>query len=164
MTNSQLLPQQDCPNFSGDSVLDGAFRKISNTSYSGKYLVMLFYPMDWSFVCPTEIVEFSDRLEDFQACSCQVVAVSTDTEFSHFQWTNTQRSQGGVGKIKIPLLSDKGGVIAKAFGCLKLDDGVAFRGLYIIDKKGKIRHISINDMGVGRSVAEVNWQKFDGIG
>ena len=98
-TNSQLLPQQDCPNFSGDSVLDGAFRKISNTSFSGKYLVMLFYPMDWSFVCPTEIVEFSDRLKDFQACGCQVVAVSKDTELSPFQWTNTPRSQGGVGKI-----------------------------------------------------------------
>ena len=118
--------------------------------------MMLFYPMDWSFVCPTEIVEFSDRLEDFQACGCQVVAVSTDTEFSHFQWTNTPRSQGGVGKIKISLLSDKGGAIAKAFGCLKLDNGV-------IDKKGKIRHISINDMGVGRrSVAEVNWQNLEG--
>ena len=158
-SNSQLLPQQDCPSFAGDSVLDGAFKKISNSSFSGKYLVMLFYPMDWTFVCPTEIVEFSDRLEDFQACGCQVVAISTDTEFSHFQWTNTPRSQGGVGKIKIPLLSDKGGSIAKAFGCFKMDDGVAFRGLYIIDKKGKVRHLSINDMAVGRNVDEVSSQQ-----
>ena len=117
--------------------------------------MMLFYPMDWTFVCPTEIVEFSDRLEDFQASNCEVMAVSTDTEFSHLQWTNTPRSQGGVGNIKIPLLSDKGGVIAKAFGCLKLDEGVAFRALYIMDKKRVIRHIGINDMGVGRCVEEV---------
>jgi len=149
------MPQQDCPAFSGDSVLDGAFKKVSNSSYSGKYLVMLFYPMDWSFVCPTEIVAFSDRVEDFKACGCQVVAVSTDTEFSHLKWTGTPRSQGGVGNIKIPLLSDKGGAIAKAFGCLDADAGVAFRGLYIMDKKGKVRHVSISDMGVGRSVEEV---------
>jgi len=149
-----LLPQQKAPNFAGQAVLNGAFEKLSLANYSGKYLVLLFYPMDWTFVCPTEIVEFSDRLDEFQAINCEVVACSTDSQYTHLSWTNANRSSGGVGKIKIPLLADTSGEIAKSFGCLKSDEGIAFRGLYIIDDKKTLRHYSITDMGVGRSADE----------
>ena len=145
-------------------------------SFAGKYFVLLFYPLDWTFVCPTEIVEFSDLIEDFQVTNKQLKNFATndwaDTNrrpsarlwpcpwilsspiltgptprggrhlYLHLSLTvHLGRSQGGVGSVKIPLLADKGGHIARAFGCFNEAEGVAFRGLYIVDKKMKIRHI-----------------------
>merc|ERR1711988_1529910 len=107
------------------------------------------------FVCPTEIIAFSDRVEEFRAINCEVVAFSTDSHFSHLAWVNTPRKQGGLGEMKIPLLADKTGEIAKAYGVLKEDEGIAYRGLFIIDPKGIVRQITINDLPVGRSVDEV---------
>ena len=109
----------------------------------------------WStFVCPTEIISFSDRVEEFRAIGCEVVAASTDTEFSHLAWINTPRKQGGLGKMNIPILADKTKDVARRYGVLKEDEGIAFRCLFVIDDKGLLRQITINDLPVGRSVDE----------
>lgn len=142
------------PPFSGTAVVNGEFKQISLTDYKGKYLVLFFYPLDFTFVCPTEIIAFSERVEEFRKIGCEVVACSTDSHFSHLAWINTPRKQGGLGELKIPLLADKNTEISRAYGVLKEDAGITFRGLFIIDKKGNLRQITVNDLPVGRSVDE----------
>jgi len=150
------MPQltKPAPDFQGTAVVDGDFKEIKLNDYKGKYLVLFFYPLDFTFVCPTEIIAFSDRIEEFRAIGCEVVGASTDSHFSHLAWVNTPRKQGGLGEMKIPLLADKTCSIARSYGCLLEDAGIAFRGLFIIDDKGNLRQITINDLPVGRSVDE----------
>lgn len=105
-------------------------------------------------MCPTEIIAFSDRVEEFRKIKCEVVAASTDSHFTHLAWVNTPRKEGGLGKMNIPLLADKSGKVARAYGVLDEDTGVPFRGLFIIDGKGILRQITMNDLPVGRSVDE----------
>ena len=105
-------------------------------------------------MCPTEIISFSDRAEEFRSIGCELVTVSTDSEYSHLAWVNTPRKQGGLGKMNIPILADKTHDISRRYGVLKEDEGIAFRGLFIIDDKGNLRQITINDLPVGRSVEE----------
>lgn len=142
------------PDFSGVAVINGAFKDIKLQDYKGKYVVLFFYPLDFTFVCPTEIIAFSDRVEEFKKINCEVIACSTDSHFSHLAWINTARKDGGLGKMKIPLLADKSAKIARDYGVYKEDDGIAFRGLFIIDDSGKLRQITVNDLPVGRSVDE----------
>jgi len=142
------------PFFKGQAVVDGQFKEISLTDYKGKYLVIFFYPLDFTFVCPTEIISFSDRAEEFRSIGCELVAVSTDSEYSHLAWINTPRKQGGLGKMNIPILADKTQDVSRRYGVLKEDEGVAFRGLFLIDDKQNLRQITINDLPVGRSVDE----------
>lgn len=151
---AELRLTKPAPEFKGQAVVDGEFKDISLSNYKGKYLVLFFYPLDFTFVCPTEIIAFSDRVEEFRAINCEVVACSTDSVFSHLAWTNTPRKQGGLGNMKIPLLADKTMEISRAYGVLKEDDGISFRGLFIIDDKGNLRQITMNDLPVGRSVDE----------
>ena len=123
--------------------------------------VLFFYPLDFTFVCPTEITAFSDRANDFAALNgCKVIAASIDSKFSHLAWIQTPRNKGGLGKMAIPVLSDLNKTIAKSLGFLidgeeDGDAGVALRGTVIVDGHGVIRHISANDLPVGRSVDEV---------
>merc|ERR1712020_641745 len=142
------------PDFSGQAVVNGEFKDISLSQYEGKYVVFLFYPADFTFVCPTEIIAFSDRAEEFRKEGCEVIAVSTDSHFTHLAWTKTPRESGGLGKMNIPLLADRTQTIATKYGVLKADEGVAFRGLFIIDGKQVLRQITINDLPVGRDVDE----------
>lgn len=135
------------------AVVNGKFQNISLTDFKGKYLVFFFYPMDFTFVCPTEIIAFSDRVEEFRKLGVEVVGCSTDSEYTHLAWINTPRKQGGLGDLKIPLLADKNGSIARAYGVLNAA-GVSFRGLFIINGDGILRQITVNDMPVGRSVDE----------
>lgn len=107
-----------------------------------------------TFVCPTEIIAFSDRIEEFKKIKTTVIAASTDSHFSHLAWINTPRKQGGLGQMNIPLLADKSTQIARDYGVLDEASGVPFRGLFIIDPKGILRQITINDLPVGRSVDE----------
>lgn len=146
--------QKPAPVFKGTAVVDGQFKEISLEDYKGKYVVFFFYPLDFTFVCPTEIIAFSDRVEEFKKINCAVVACSTDSHFSHLAWIQTPRKQGGLGDMGIPLLADKSGAISKAYGVLDEESGVPFRGLFIIDGKGVLRQITINDLPVGRSVDE----------
>ncbi|KAL7633616.1 UNVERIFIED_CONTAM: hypothetical protein RMT77_016149 [Armadillidium vulgare] len=142
------------PKFKGTAVVDGEFKQISLEDYEGKYVVFFFYPLDFTFVCPTEIIAFSERAEEFRAIGCEVIGCSTDSHFSHLAWVNTDRKQGGLGSMDIPLLADKNLEIAKSYGVLKEEDGVAYRGLFIIDGKQNLRQVTINDLPVGRDVDE----------
>lgn len=145
--------QKPAPAFSGTAVVNEEFKEIKLADYAGKYLILFFYPLDWTFVCPTEIVAFSDRIADFRKRNAEVVGVSVDSQFSHLQWIATPRTQGGLGGLNYPLLSDLSKKISADYGVL-LDSGVALRGLFLIDKSGIIRHITINDLPLGRSVDE----------
>ncbi|VDM22140.1 unnamed protein product [Hydatigera taeniaeformis] len=145
---------QKAPNFAGTAVVDGQFKEIELRNYLGKYLVLFFYPLDFTFVCPTELIAFSDRIEEFNKIGCNVIGVSTDSHFSHLSWINTPRKAGGLGGLRYPLLADYKKEISRAYDVLLEDSGVALRGLFIIDQKGTIRSMTINDLPVGRSVDE----------
>ncbi|KAG7459523.1 hypothetical protein MATL_G00211480 [Megalops atlanticus] len=145
---------QPAPHFKATAVIDGEFREIKLSDYRGKYVVLFFYPLDFTFVCPTEIIAFSDRAEEFRQIGCEVIAASTDSHFSHLAWINTARKQGGLGPMHIPLLADLTQSISRDYGVLKEDEGIAYRGLFVIDDKGLLRQITINDLPVGRSVDE----------
>jgi len=142
------------PNFTAKAVVDGDFQDISLSDYQGQYVVLFFYPLDFTFVCPTEIIAFNDRMSEFKQVGCKVLACSTDSHFSHHAWTNIPRKRGGLGSMQIPIIADKTCAISKMYGVLKEDEGIAYRGLFIIDTKGILRQITINDMPVGRSVDE----------
>jgi len=116
--------------------------------------LLFFYPLDFTFVCPTEICAFNDRAEEFAKLHCQVVGISIDSKYSHLAWTQQPRNKGGLGETSIPLVEDLTKSISRAYGVLHEADGVAFRGLFIINKEGIIRHVQINDMPIGRSVDE----------
>jgi len=145
--------QKPAPTFSGDAVVNGEFQKVSLSDYTGKWLVLFFYPLDFTFVCPTEIVAFSDRVGEFKAINTEVVACSVDSKFSHLAWTKQARKDGGLGQMNIPLLADLNKQISADYGVL-LEEGIALRGLFIIDPRGIVRQITINDLPVGRSVDE----------
>jgi len=155
--SSRLLAaqvQQPAPNFKGHAVVNGQFKEIQLSDYKGKYLVLFFYPLDFTFVCPTEIIAFSDRAEEFRQLGCEVVAVSVDSHFCHLAWVNTPRKAGGLGNMQIPLLADLSKQISRDYGVLLEDAGIALRGLFIIDPNGTVRQITVNDLPVGRSVDE----------
>ena len=149
-----LQPQQAAPKFTGTAVVKGEFKQISLDDYKGKYVVLFFYPLDFTFVCPTEIIAFNDRAAEFSALNCEVIACSTDSHFSHLAWCQKSRKEGGLGDMQIPLLADKSMTISRAYGVLKEDEGLTFRGLFIIDPEGKLRQITVNDLPVGRDVDE----------
>ncbi|XP_032922566.1 thioredoxin-dependent peroxide reductase, mitochondrial [Catharus ustulatus] len=145
---------QHAPAFKGTAVVDGEFKELSLNDFKGKYLVLFFYPLDFTFVCPTEIVAFSNKANEFRDVNCEVVAVSVDSHFSHLAWINTPRKSGGLGKMNIPVLSDLTKQISRDYGVLLEGPGIALRGLFIIDPNGIIKHLSVNDLPVGRSVEE----------
>ncbi|XP_060755033.1 peroxiredoxin-2 [Neoarius graeffei] len=142
------------PQFKVTAVVDGQFKDVQLSDYRGKYVVLFFYPLDFTFVCPTEIIAFSDHVSEFRKIGCEVLAASTDSHFSHLAWINTPRKQGGLGSMNIPLLADLSQSISRDYGVLKEDEGIAYRGLFVIDDKGILRQITINDLPVGRSVDE----------
>jgi len=152
--SQQLALTKPAPEFTGKAVVNGEFKDIKLSQYKGKYVVLFFYPLDFTFVCPTEIIAFSDRVEEFRNINCEVIGASTDSVFSHLAWINTPRKQGGLGNMNIPLLADKTLEISRMYNCLKEDEGISFRALFIIDDKGNLRQITMNDLPVGRSVDE----------
>jgi alkyl hydroperoxide reductase subunit AhpC len=147
--------QHPAPAFKANAVMpDGAIKEVSLADYKGKYVVLFFYPLDFTFVCPTEIIAFSDRIADFEALGVQVLGASVDSHFSHFAWRNTPRNVGGIGEIKYPLIADITKSIARDYSVLIEEEGIALRGLFIIDGKGNLRQITVNDLPVGRNVDE----------
>ena len=146
--------QKEAPDFTATAVVNGQIvNEYKLAATRGKYVVLFFYPLDFTFVCPTEIIAFSDRIADFQKRGVQVLGVSVDSRFSHLAWINTPRTKGGLGKLDYPLVEDLTKKISSDYGVL-LDAGVALRGLFLIDKDGVIRHATINDLPLGRSVDE----------
>ncbi|EEF32207.1 2-Cys peroxiredoxin BAS1, chloroplastic [Ricinus communis] len=143
------------PDFEAEAVFDQEFINVKLSDYIGKkYVILFFYPLDFTFVCPTEITAFSDRYAEFEKINTEVLGVSIDSVFSHLAWVQTDRKSGGLGDLKYPLISDVTKSISKSYGVLIPDQGVALRGLFIIDKEGVIQHSTINNLAIGRSVDE----------
>lgn len=145
---------QLAPDFEALAVFDQEFAKVKLSDYfHKKYVVLFFYPLDFTFVCPTEITAFSDRFEKFAELNTEILGVSVDSEFSHLAWLQTERDAGGLGDLNYPLVSDLKKEISTAYNVLT-DEGMALRGLFIIDKEGIIQHSTINNLAFGRSVDE----------
>eukprot|EP01006_Ploeotia_vitrea_P031451 TRINITY_DN63782_c0_g1_i1.p1 TRINITY_DN63782_c0_g1~~TRINITY_DN63782_c0_g1_i1.p1 ORF type:complete len:165 (+),score=3.06 TRINITY_DN63782_c0_g1_i1:47-541(+) len=156
--NSKAAVGLPAPDFSVTAYYKGDFKKVSLSDYKGKYVVLFFYPFDFTFVCPTEIVAFSDAAAEFRKNNCEVLGCSIDSHFVHMQWCATPRNKGGLGEMDIPLLADVDKSIGSNYGCLVQSGdakGAAYRATYIIDGNGVLRHMSINDLPVGRSIEEV---------
>lgn len=145
---------QPAPDFKAKALVNGEFKEISLSDYKGKKIVLFFYPLDFTFVCPTEILAFSDALKEFEARNTQVIGVSVDSHFSHWAWANTPRKEGGIQGVTFPLVSDLNKTIAQDYGVL-LPAGISLRGLFIINTKGELKHITVNHNDLGRSVDEV---------
>lgn len=144
---------KQAPQFKLDAVHQGQFKNIALEDYKKKWVVLFFYPLDFTFVCPTEILAFSDRLDEFKKLGAEVLGVSIDSKFTHLAWTERPRNQGGIEGLRYPLLADMNKEVAQAYGVLA-DGGVALRGLFIIDPDGVVQHATVNNLGVGRSVDE----------
>lgn len=149
------------PSFKAKAVINDAFVDVNFEDYQaeGKWVVLLFYPFDYTFVCPTELISYSDAAPIFEELNTKVLAISTDSHHTHLAWTRAKREDGGVGHLDIPLVADTAGHIAKKFGIYVSDPdddmfGAALRGLFIIDPTGKIRNMQVNDDTVGRNVKE----------
>uniref|UniRef100_C6E8T4 Thioredoxin peroxidase n=1 Tax=Geobacter sp. (strain M21) TaxID=443144 RepID=C6E8T4_GEOSM len=148
------LVTKEAPDFTAQAVLpDNSFAELTLSKYRGKYVVLFFYPLDFTFVCPSEILAFDKRVADFKAKNCEVIGVSVDSRFTHLAWKNTSVENGGIGNVQYPLVEDLDKSIARSYGIL-LNESVALRGLFLIDTKGVIRHSVINDLPLGRSVGE----------
>jgi peroxiredoxin (alkyl hydroperoxide reductase subunit C) len=149
------LIQKPAPDFSADAVLkNGDFQEITLSSFRDKkYVALFFYPLDFTFVCPSEIIAFSKRAKAFEELNTQIIGVSVDSKFSHFAWRNTPIEKGGIGPIDFPLVSDLTKEISRDYGVL-INDAVALRGTFIIDKAGIVRHATLNDLPIGRNVDE----------
>nr|QUE28554.1 bas1 [Porphyrostromium boryanum] len=147
------LVGQKAPDFSGTSVFDQEFQETKLADYQGKYLVLFFYPLNFTFVCPTEITSFSDEYNKFKELNTEILGVSIDSEFSHLAWIQTERENGGLGDLNYPLLSDLTKQISTDYQVIT-DKGIALRGLFIIDKKGVVHYSTVNNLEFGRSVEE----------
>lgn len=148
------LVTKEAPDFTADAVLaDNSFGQVTLSNYRGRYVFLLFYPLDFTFVCPSEILAFNRKLEEFKARNCEVIGVSVDSKFTHLAWKNTPIENGGIGDVQFSMVADLDKKIASDYGIL-FNGIVALRGLFLIDPTGKVRHCVINDLPLGRSVDE----------
>jgi peroxiredoxin 2/4 len=148
------LVTKEAPDFTALAVMpDNSFAELSLSNYRGKYVVLFFYPLDFTFVCPSEILAFNKRVAEFKEKNCEVISVSVDSRYTHLAWKNTAVEDGGIGNVQFPMVEDLNKGIARSYGIL-LDESVALRGLFLIDTKGVVRHSVINDLPLGRSVGE----------
>lgn len=141
------------PDFKATAVFGEEFKEIQLSDYEGKYVLLFFYPLDFTFVCPTELHAFQERLSEFKKRGVEVLACSVDSKFSHFNWLKVSKDEGGIKGVRYGLISDLGGRIAHDYGVLS-DEGIAYRALFLLDQKGVVRHQLINDLSLGRSVDE----------
>ena len=151
---SKAFVGKPAPDFCRPAVVNYDFKDVKLSDYKGKWLVLFFYPLDFTFVCPTEIIAFSKKADEFRKINCEVVAASCDSQYSHFAWVSTPRKEGGLGEMNIPILADKDLSMARDYGVLIEEAGISLRGMFIIDPKGILRQITINDLPVGRNVDE----------
>ena len=147
----QPAPDFDMPSTKNIEKLN---ENVKLSDYKGRWVVLLFYPLDFTFVCPTELTTFSDRYEDFEGIGAEVIGVSTDSVHSHRAWLKTPRDKGGVEGLKYPLASDITKKVASDYGVLISDKGIALRGLFVIDPEGILRYAVIHDLNIGRSAEE----------
>ena len=150
-----VLVGKQAPDFTAQFVMpDGSFTESSLSAYRGKDVVLFFYPLDFTFVCPSEIIAFDNHIGEFKERGCEVLGVSVDSHFTHAAWRNTAVESGGIGPIQFPLVADLTKSIASSYDVLTGDGAVAYRGLFLIDKEGMVRHQIVNDLPLGRSVDE----------
>lgn len=143
------------PDFTADAVVNGEIKTISlHKDYANKWKVLYFYPLDFTFVCPTEITAFEDTLSKFKELNCEVIGCSVDSAFSHLAWTNIERTKGGLGKMQHPLVADLSKSIARSYEVLS-GEAVALRGVFVIDDKNIVQTATVNNLSVGRNVDEV---------
>jgi len=148
-----VLVGKEAPNFKAKCALNQQCQTMELKDYRGKYVILFFYPLDFTFVCPTELHAFQERLEDFSKHNCVVLGCSVDSYFSHNAWLNTPKEKGGIAGITYGLIADLGGHIAKSYDVMHADE-VAYRGLFLIDREGVVRHQVVNDLPLGRNVEE----------
>lgn len=141
------------PYFKAEALVNGASKQVSLDDYKGKWKVLFFYPLDFTFVCPTEIIAYSDAADKFKAMNCELIACSVDSFFSHLAWTKQPRNEGGLGEVKFPILADLDKKIARDYEVL-VNDTVALRGIFIIDDNNIIQQATVNNLSVGRNVEE----------
>jgi peroxiredoxin (alkyl hydroperoxide reductase subunit C) len=156
MCNSlNVLVTKQAPDFTAVTLMpDNTFNdKFTLSSFLGKYVVLFFYPLDFTFVCPSEIIAFDKKLSEFKRRNCEVIAVSVDSHFTHLAWKNTPVNKGGIGNVQFPMVSDLSKDISKRYGIL-FNEIISLRGLFLIDKKGIVRHSVVNDLPLGRNVDE----------
>lgn len=150
-----VLVGKPAPQFVAKAVMDGKIiEDFSLSDYQGKYVIFFFYPLDFTFVCPTELHAFGEKLEEFKSRDAEVVGCSVDSWFSHLNWLSTPKTKGGIEGVNYPLVSDLTKSISRDFDVLKEDEGIAYRGLFLIDKEGVVRHQIVNDLPLGRSIDE----------
>ena len=148
------LVTKKAPEFEAQAVMpDNSFANITLSSLRGKYVLIFFYPLDFTFVCPSEILAFNRQVEALRKRNCELLGISVDSVYTHLAWKNTPVNEGGIGRINFPLVSDMAKDISRDYGVL-LEDGVSLRGLFLIDKEGIVRHQLINDLPLGRDVDE----------
>ena len=148
------LVTKPAPDFTATAVMpDNSFKELTLSSYRGKYVVLFFYPLDFTFVCPSEIIAFDKALPKFKKKNAEVIGVSVDSHYTHLAWKETPRARGGIGPINYPLVADLGKNIARSYDVL-LNEQVALRGLFLLDKQGVVRHALVNDLPLGRNVDE----------
>lgn len=154
MTHDMMLPLvgREGPDFEAIAVVDQDFQSLRLADYRGRYVILFFYPLDFTFVCPTEVVAFSDRYDEFQALDADLLGISVDSQYAHLAWIQTERKLGGVGDIRYPLVSDLTKAISAAYGVLDVEKGMALRGLFILDPGGVVQHATVNNLAFGRSV------------
>ena len=149
------LVTKQAPEFTAQAVMaDNSIAELTLSNYRGKNVLLFFYPLDFTFVCPSEILAFNRAVEEFAKRNCQVIGVSVDSQFTHLAWKNTPVKEGGIGNVKFPLVADLNKSVSQAYGVLLPEAGVSLRGLFLIDKEGIIRHAVINDLPLGRNVDE----------
>jgi peroxiredoxin 2/4 len=152
---SPFLVGQQAPDFTAKAVVDGTIiDNFSLKDFRGQYVIFFFYPLDFTFVCPTELHAFQEKINEFKARNAQVIACSVDSHFSHLAWWKIPRSLGGIQEVTYPIVSDLDKSIARSFNTLDEEEAIAYRGLFLIDRSGIIRHLLINDLPLGRSVDE----------
>lgn len=150
-----VLVGKEAPDFNATAVVNGDFKENFKLSdHRGKYVLLFFYPLDFTFVCPTELHAFQSKVEDFKKLNCEVIGCSIDSQFSHHAWLNTKKEDGGIEGVNYPLVADINKTIARDYDVLIPQDGIALRGAFLIDKNGVVRHQTVNDLPLGRNVSE----------
>ncbi|MCE1274758.1 MAG: peroxiredoxin [Chlorobiaceae bacterium] len=152
-----VLVGRKAPDFNAPAVVNGSsfVDSCQLSAYKGKYVVLFFYPLDFTFVCPTELHAFQEKLDEFRKRNVEVLGCSVDSKFSHLAWLNTPVSRGGIQGVTYPLISDINKTIARDYDVLTEDGSVALRGLFLIDREGVVKHQVVNDLGLGRNIDEV---------
>ena len=150
-----MLIGKKAPHFIAKAFVNGEIEEnFSLENFLGSYLLFFFYPLDFTFVCPTELHAFQERMGEFEQRGAKIIGCSVDSHFSHKAWHATPKNMGGIEGVSYPIISDLSKSIAKSYHVLKEDEGIAYRGLFLIDKHGIVRHLLINDLPLGRSIDE----------